>query len=349
MNLRFRNMTIKLPVLIVLIACYAINNVANAQLPASPASTASAPAAAASAPADPLLLAASEWINAAVVKNAPYCADAQQENTQTLLDGNVISRKFATRICRDSEGRSRQELERNGNRRVFINDVVARQVWMLNPDRRVAFRLNGFINPAPGAAAATTASAPVPTGNKLRQWARSLVGQGGAPGQEGQPPADATPVSPSTAEQVAIGEVRKDATVPVRRTEGVNGLGGGMQGLPPFAFLGGVQWQQRMAARGPGVVTALGSKEFEAAPAPVRAEGRLTTWTVPAGQVGNAKPLVSTAEVWISAELQLPVYTRSSDPRNGEASYRLVNLNRNPPSAELFVVPSGFVVRDVGR
>jgi hypothetical protein len=110
-----------------------------------------------------------------------------------------------------------------------------------------------------------------------------------------------------------------------------------------------VQWQQRMAARGPGVVTALGSKEFEAAPAPVKAEGRLTTWTVPAGQVGNAKPLVSTAEVWISAELQLPVYTRSSDPRNGEASYRLVNLNRNPPSAELFVVPSGFVVRDVGR
>ncbi|MGH9592844.1 MAG: hypothetical protein ACRD5L_07110, partial [Bryobacteraceae bacterium] len=44
-----------------------------------------------------------------VVKGQPYMADAVTETTQTLSDGNHISRKETASVARDSEGRTRRE------------------------------------------------------------------------------------------------------------------------------------------------------------------------------------------------------------------------------------------------
>jgi hypothetical protein len=81
--------------------------------------------------------------NERVVKGAPYCADAVHESIQTLADGNRIVRQQQTRLCRDGEGRTRQEVERNGRKRVWLRDPVSKQAWLLDPARKTARRLGG--------------------------------------------------------------------------------------------------------------------------------------------------------------------------------------------------------------
>src|SRR5690349_436426 len=88
--------------------------------------------------------AADELGSERVVKGAPYCADAIHESIQTLTDGNRIVRKQQSRLCRDGEGRTRQEVERNGRKIVWLRDPVAKQGWVLDPQRKTARRLGHF-------------------------------------------------------------------------------------------------------------------------------------------------------------------------------------------------------------
>jgi len=38
------------------------------------------------------------------------------------------------------------------------------------------------------------------------------------------------------------------------------------------------------------------------------------------------------------------VYSRNSDPRTGVVEYRLTNINRSEPPADLFAIPPGYTV-----
>ena len=78
-----------------------------------------------------------------IVKGAPYCADAVHETVQSLGDGNRIVRSSTTRQCRDGEGRTRQEVDRGGRRQVWLHDPVARETWVLDPQRKTARRASG--------------------------------------------------------------------------------------------------------------------------------------------------------------------------------------------------------------
>ena len=71
----------------------------------------------------------------------------------------------------------------------------------------------------------------------------------------------------------------------------------------------------------------------------VTAEGTRVTRTIPAGTIGNEKPLVITAETWRSAELQIVVLSKRSDPRFGETVYKLTDIRRGEPDPSLFQVP----------
>jgi hypothetical protein len=78
----------------------------------------------------------------AVVKGAPFSAEAINEFTQLLPDGNRIERRYTTSIWRDSQGRVRREqqvalvgpLATHGEppRLVTISDPVTRTVHTLN-------------------------------------------------------------------------------------------------------------------------------------------------------------------------------------------------------------------------
>lgn len=70
--------------------------------------------------------------------------------------------------------------------------------------------------------------------------------------------------------------------------------------------------------------------------------GARTTHTIPAGEIGNEKPITVVTEVWTSPDLKTIVYSKRSDPRMGEQTFKLTNIVRGEPDASLFRVPSDF-------
>jgi hypothetical protein len=80
----------------------------------------------------------------------------------------------------------------------------------------------------------------------------------------------------------------------------------------------------------------------------LNAEGTRITRTIPAGQVGNDKPIQVVFERWYSADLQIVVKSTRSDPRFGTTTYVLTNVQRAEPAAALFTVPSGYTVKEGG-
>lgn len=80
----------------------------------------------------------------------------------------------------------------------------------------------------------------------------------------------------------------------------------------------------------------------------VAAEGTRMTRTIPAGAIGNEKPIVITVERWYSADLQTAVKTTRSDPRSGETVMQLTNIQRAEPDASLFQVPADYTIQKGG-
>jgi hypothetical protein len=76
------------------------------------------------------------------------------------------------------------------------------------------------------------------------------------------------------------------------------------------------------------------------------AQGTRYTHTIPAGQIGNDKPIVIVSERWYSPDLQIVVKSTRTDPRFGQTSYTVTNIQRAEPTATLFAVPAGYTVQD---
>ena len=124
--------------------------------------------------------------------------------------------------------------------------------------------------------------------------------------------------------------------------------------VPPPAGHGGVMFERRIAIAGQaGMATAaarvnepaveqLGTTFMEG----VAVEGTRTTVTIPAGQIGNERPIEIVSERWFAPDLKVLVMSRQSDPRFGETTYRLTNLDRNEPPAQSFEIPPDFTVVD---
>ncbi|HEV7676750.1 MAG TPA: hypothetical protein VGQ12_19635, partial [Candidatus Angelobacter sp.] len=74
------------------------------------------------------------------------------------------------------------------------------------------------------------------------------------------------------------------------------------------------------------------------------AQGKRETVTIPAGQIGNERPIEIVTETWFSPELHTMVLRKHSDPRQGESTYRLTDIKRNEPDASLFQPPAGTKV-----
>lgn len=305
-----------------------------------------------------------------VVKGAPYCADAMHETTQWLVDPaggtpNKITRKNTTRMCRDGEGRTRQEIDGAGHKQVFLRDPMAKESWMLDPERKTAIRLGATPPPAP-MGQLREGAAWREYGERMREWAKDLSSRVrqevmGAAVPPVPPVSPVPPVPPvPSAPPIAISD-RGPSPVYVTRNETVSPDGKrrevevhvirrspGDANLPPLPDMSPpgeiVMHAERMAPRGTGVVTALPAKDLES----VKVNGERTTWTIDAGKIGNEKAIVQTREVWTSPELMLTVYSRDIDPRSGETVYRLSNLKRGEPDAVLFKVPTGYEVTEPG-
>src|SRR5258708_789486 len=85
------------------------------------------------------------------VKGVPYSADAVTETTQTLTDGNRITRKTTASMYRDSQGRTRREeslgaigpwaAAGDSQKHIFISDPVTDVSYMLDPQTHTANKI----------------------------------------------------------------------------------------------------------------------------------------------------------------------------------------------------------------
>lgn len=115
-------------------------------------------------------------------------------------------------------------------------------------------------------------------------------------------------------------------------------------GAPPQAQ--NVFFQKRVVGGEIGEVKTedLGSQVMEG----VQATGVRTTETIPAGKIGNDRPISIVTEVWTSPELHTTILSKRDDPRTGEQTFKLTNIQRGEPDPSLFSVPSDFKLSDNG-
>jgi hypothetical protein len=266
---------------------------------------------------------ASENFGGKIVKGAPYSAEAVTESVQTLADGNRIVNKFTSQIYRDSEGRTRREQTLKGLggvgtgeeplQTIFINDPVAGVTYSLDTRSHTAHKSMPFkfqIMTKSGASAEGQ-QFEFRSAQGAGSTANVIVTTQGGPGQPGT---RVVPPPPGVVEHFDV------------RTEGTAG----------FAI-------RTRPSPGNEVKEQLGKQMIEG----VEAEGTRTTVTIPAGEIGNERAIEIVSERWYSPELQLVVMTRHSDPRSGETTYKLTNINRTEPAKSLFEVPAGFNIKEM--
>jgi hypothetical protein len=276
-----------------------------------------------------------------LVKDAPYSADAVTETIQTLGDGNRIVRNSSSKIYRDSAGRTRREqamkvlgpwaVSGEAPTMITINDPVSGVYYNLNSSSKTAHKMTAFRIGDMGEESKASAELKAKMKDKLK-WKAANGAEAG--------------VNTGVVNEVVIRGGANTADLTITHS--------GMSAGPAHgAVVSGVAMGVPMTAGG-GVVAwpgdaevnqeSLGAQSIEG----VMAEGTRVTLTIPAGKIGNERPIVTVNERWYSQELQTVVLTKNSDPRMGETTYRLTNINRSEPDPSLFQVPADYTVDEGG-
>ena len=245
-----------------------------------------------------------------VVVEAPYSAEAVTEITQTLADGNRIEQRTSATIARDGKGRIRRE-QQGIALGAFVAAADQPIVTITDPTTGVHITLNYEQKVAYRA-------------KPTAQFFETAVAEGRGAGGRGQ--ATFTIATPPV-DELIIDSRTFELPVPPPP----------LPPPPPPPMTAAARFD------GPVAKETLPPREIEG----IRAEGTRTTMTIPAGAMGNVLPIEVVAERWYSPELQIVLMTKRTDPRFGETIYRLTNIDRSEPAAELFSVPAGFKIEEM--
>ncbi len=79
----------------------------------------------------------------------------------------------------------------------------------------------------------------------------------------------------------------------------------------------------------------------------LKSAGSRLEFTIPAGEFGNELPMTVRSEQWFSPELGVVVSSTHSDPMSGETTYRLTQISRTEPDAQLFTIPAEYTVNEM--
>lgn len=251
--------------------------------------------------------------NSTPIKGAPYMAEAVTETVQRLADGTRITNSNATKVYRDSEGRTRTDATikplgpwvadsaASGKSISTIFDPVTNETLTLHHDTKTASKANlkvaHFTSPAPKADA---------SGKPVRIEVERRVIIAGGPGPEAAPVGDVLMPGP---------------------------------GIMHFTQEGPVMIRDKANA----TTRQLGKRLIEG----VECEGTLTTLLIPEGQIGNDRPIEVTTETWRAPSLKIDVLRKHVDPRFGETTYRVVNLVRAEQPRTLFEIPAGYEMKEM--
>jgi hypothetical protein len=251
-----------------------------------------------------------------VVKGKPYSARSITESTQVLADGNRITQRNEAVFHRDGEGRTRREQTLTGvgqwqvgepTTMINIHDPVAGKSYVLDPTAQTAREIRPF------------QMAIAHTQDMIRGAATEARAVYGA----------AAVGVPAPAPTIALGGDHRVTVIRGNADE---------QQVQVFTAPAGVAAFPPETTGMYEPAEDLGEQVLEG----LLVQGTRMTDTIPAGSIGNERPIEIVTERWYSKDIDAMVLQRFSDPRFGETVYRLVNVVRSEPSPELFQVPQGY-------
>jgi hypothetical protein len=262
--------------------------------------------------------------DAGPVKGAPYAADATNETIQTLPDGNRIVEKSSSKMYRDAEGRTRMENnfgtlgplvpEGKAPSITSINDPVSGEHYILDNNRKTA--------------------------TKMTMPKISMTDKPGGQREVRVEMRHAAPAVAATPNAAPSQNMEWHAAPGFATIEDNVMIAG-----PAVMATEGIQMRHTTGGAAPDLKKeSLGTQMIEG----VECEGTRETVTIPAGAMGNERPLVSVTERWVSAKLGLDVLRKHTDPRFGETSYRLTQIVQADQPRSLFEVPADYKLEEGG-
>ena len=242
----------------------------------------------------------------AAIAGAPYSADRVDEHVQTLEEGTHIAQTFPTTKV------YRDSMGRTRTERPAMRGAIERRANQ--PESPIVVEI---IDPVARVRYVFTLDQPVahrqelPAGSSQGTLPRRPIGHAVA--------GDATGAA-------AVAGVVDDSGVPPVRAAASNAArhGAGDDSRP----------QSTMEDLGPQVIEG------------IQTEGKRHTLTWPVGSEGNDRPITHVLETWTSPELKEVILRKSQDPRSGEQTHKLVNIDRSEPDPSLFEPPAGYTVKD---
>ncbi|HTH52083.1 MAG TPA: hypothetical protein VL501_09130, partial [Pyrinomonadaceae bacterium] len=262
--------------------------------------------------------------SSAAVKGQPFSAEAVSESVQTLGDGNRIVQSSTSKIYRNSEGKVRREM--SGGKGAAYFNFFGPEISIAEPSgARILLDREGRT--------AQTLTMVSPEALRVRE------------GQLSEEQRKAVEKLREIRVTVPDDDHTKRAIEETHATTVIAGQAAPLAALSRTPFPAG-EGNVMFMRGGPGdskwdtKTDDLGTQNIEG----VMAEGSRRTTTIPAGAIGNERPIEIVYERWYSKELGMVVMSKHSDPRFGEQTYTLKNIIRAEPDPSLFTVPQGFKV-----
>ncbi|MFT3742882.1 MAG: hypothetical protein QM785_01185 [Pyrinomonadaceae bacterium] len=255
-----------------------------------------------------------------VQKNMPLSAEEVNESVQTLADGNRIVRNSTTKFYRNSEGRIRREGNTSTGGLFGTTFSYSPGTLIVNPVQGQKYQLESELKTARVIEMPQAGQKPLAITGKLTTAETEVV--------------EARKAKELLAQKLN-GELKTivsvDPLVKVNTVAGIaTTLGSGQIEPLMLAKAGAPKYETRNEE--------LGQRDFEG----VMADGTRRTTIIPAGAIGNERPIEIVYERWYSKEIGMVVYSKNTDPRSGEQTYKLTNIVRSEPDPSLFAVPTEY-------
>ncbi len=272
------------------------------------------------------MLGISSPLGAQSASGKPIYAEFAIEHHQSFADGTHISRSTFSCIYRDSQGRIRRESQLSvpglaaGIAAATFITIIDHHLgfgFILNPQEMVAHRyeLNGA---GPSYVARLNAQA---GGSALLS-------------SDSKPPA-ATENSATSTDSAAQWHPHIFSAHHIRPA--MDG------GIGPEAAAPTMRIDQPfLAAPNPVRTENLGEQTILG----FRTRGTRVITTLPAGQIGNDRPIDIVSEQWFSPDLELVMRSTHHDPWAGEFTTTVTKVSRGDQPASLFEIPSAYKVVD---
>lgn len=243
------------------------------------------------------------------VTNAPYQGTMVNETVQHLADGNTIENSHTSKVARDSQGRTWKEETLNRVGPWSTSSGPTTVVFITDPVAGYSYVLHPDDK--------TAGRRPMPKRVVISGKQHSST-------KPAAPPAPPMPPDLSEAGDVsvAVGAIGAVASV-------------GPDGPMKVEMIG-------HGEPGDAKTESLGTQEVNG----VLAQGKRTTRTIAAGKIGNQLPITIVTETWYSPDLHMIVMSKRSDPRFGDTTFQVENIQRGEPAPDLFQVPGDYTLKD---